>query len=184
MRHALIAAFCIVLAAGCANNGDIAASDRKSPDVEDALRQSLARASLNDVSVKQNRDKGTVTLGGHVSSDLAKAQAETIAREVAAGQVVANEIVVTPEGAESDAKAVSNAIDDGIGKNFKAALIQNKLDDNVDYSVKAGVLTMTGTVRSQATRARVEQLGAAVPNVKQVVNELQVTDQKATSTSR
>jgi osmotically-inducible protein OsmY len=91
---------------------------------------------------------------------------------------------VTPQGAEAEARDATDAIDDGIGKNFKAALIQNKLDDNVDYSVKAAVLTVTGTVQSQAMRARVEQIGAAVPNVKQVVNELQVKDQKATSTSR
>jgi osmotically-inducible protein OsmY len=180
MRHVLVVALCMGLLAGCANNN----GDAKSPDVESAVRQSLDRASLKDVSVKQDRDKGIVTLGGHVTSDMAKSQAETLAKENAPGQVVANEIVVTPEGVESEAKDVTDAIDDGIGKNFKAALIQNKLDDNVDYSVKAAVLTVTGTVQSQAMRERVEQIGAAVPNVKQVVNELQVKDQKATSTSR
>jgi len=184
MRHVLAAALCIGLLAGCSKNNDVTAGDAKSPDVENSVRQSLDRASLNDVSVKQDRDKGIVTLGGHVTSDMAKAQAETLAKENAPGQVVANEIVVTPQGAESEARDATDAIDDGIGKNFKAALIQNKLDDNVDYSVKAAVLTVTGTVGSQATRERVEQIGAAVPNVKQVVNELQVKDQKATSTRR
>lgn len=184
MRHVLAAALCIGLLAGCSNNNAATAGDAKSPDVENAVRQSLDRASLNDVTVDQDRDKGVITLGGHVSSDTAKAQAEMLAKENAPGQVVANQIVVTPQGAESEAKDAVDAIDDGIGKNFKAALIQNKLDDNVDYSVKAAVLTVTGTVQSQAARERVEQIGAAVPNVKQVVNELQVKDQKATSTRR
>jgi osmotically-inducible protein OsmY len=37
-------------------------------------------------------------------------------------------------------------------------------------------------VRSQARRAQVEKLAASVPNVKQVVNELEVKSQKASST--
>jgi hyperosmotically inducible protein len=184
MRHLFVAILCIGLSQACSNNtnaDNTAATDRKAPDVADNIRQSLDRASLNDVTVKQDRDSGIVTLGGHVSSDLAKSQAETLAKELAAGQVVANEIVVTPPGAESNAKDTVDAIDDGIGQNFKAALIQNKLDDDVNYHVKAGVLTITGDVDSQATRARVEQLGSKVPNVKQVVNDLQVKNQKATT---
>jgi osmotically-inducible protein OsmY len=52
----------------------------------------------------------------------------------------------------------------------------------VKYSVKNGVVTLTGTVDSQEKRAYVQQLAAAVPNVQQVVNEIQVKNQKATST--
>jgi osmotically-inducible protein OsmY len=52
---------------------------------------------------------------------------------------------------------------------------------NVKYEVKNGVVTLKGTVNSQAHRMRVEQLAATVPNVVPVVNELQVRDQKATS---
>jgi hypothetical protein len=37
-------------------------------------------------------------------------------------------------------------------------------------------------VNSQAKRAQVEKVAAGVPNVQQVVNELQVKDQKASST--
>jgi len=155
-----------------------------SVDVEGPIRNSLERANLKDVSVKQDRDKGVITLTGHVASDAEKAQAETVAKDLASGQVVANEIVVTPAGAESDAKKMANSLDDGIEQNFKAVLIQNKLDDAVNYSSKAGVLTLTGNVRSQATRSHVETLAAAVPNVKQVVNELQVKDQKATTTQK
>jgi len=52
---------------------------------------------------------------------------------------------------------------------------------NVKCEVKDGVVTLKGTVNSQTHRIRVEQLAATVPNVVQVVNELQVRDQKATS---
>jgi osmotically-inducible protein OsmY len=43
-------------------------------------------------------------------------------------------------------------------------------------------VTLNGEVNSAAKRAQVETVASAVPNVRQVVNELQVKDQKATST--
>ena len=45
-------------------------------------------------------------------------------------------------------------------------------------------MTLTGDVDSQATRARAEQVASAVLNVQQVVNELQVKGQKATSSEQ
>jgi osmotically-inducible protein OsmY len=45
------------------------------------------------------------------------------------------------------------------------------------------VVTLTGDVNSQAKRAQAEQVAAAVLNVDQVVNELQVKKQKATSSN-
>jgi len=62
-----------------------------------------------------------------------------------------------------------------------AALIQHKLNKAVKYDVKSGVVTLTGEVDSQTRRARAEQVASSVPNVQQVVNELQVKDQKASS---
>jgi osmotically-inducible protein OsmY len=58
-----------------------------------------------------------VTLGGHVAADADKAQAESLAKSMAAGQVVANEIEVQPPGVERDAKAVISDLDYGIEQN-------------------------------------------------------------------
>jgi osmotically-inducible protein OsmY len=55
------------------------------------------------------------------------------------------------------------------------------LTKDVRYDVNNGVVTLKGTVRSQSQRATVGRLAAQVPNVKQVVNELEVKNQKATS---
>lgn len=154
----------------------------KSADVSASIRTSLDQAGYKDVSVNQDRDKGVVTLGGSVAADTDKLQAETIAKSIAGAQVVANEIAVVPPGVESDAKKVNSALDEGIESNLDAALIVAKLHDNVKYSVKNHVVTLSGEVNSQATRARAEELAAGVPNVQQVVNELQVKGQKATST--
>ena len=153
----------------------------KSPDVSDSVRKSLDQAGLKAVSVTQDRDKGVVTLSGNVAADADKAQAESIATSIATGQIVSNQIAVVPPGAESQAKAVNSDLDAGIEKNLDAALIQNKLHKGVKYDVKSGVVTLTGEVNSESKRARVEQVALTVPNVRQVVNELQVKGQKATS---
>jgi osmotically-inducible protein OsmY len=93
---------------------------------------------------------------------------------------VANEIAVRPAGQESMAKDTDTDLDKAIEKNFDAVLVQHRLEHSVKYDVKNGVIT-TGDVHSQAQRKGVEKLAAGVPNVKQVVNELEVKNQKASS---
>jgi len=153
----------------------------KSPDVTDNLRRSLDQAGLKDVSVSQDRDKGVVTLTGTAASENDKSQAESIAKSIAGRQVVSDQIAVRPPGDESTAKKVDSDLDKGIEKNFDAVLVQHKLDSAVKYDVKNGVVTLTGHVNSQSRRAWLEKLATGVPNVRQVVNELEVKDQKASS---
>jgi len=152
-----------------------------SPDVSDSIRKSLDQAGLKDVTVSQDRDKGVVTLGGQVAADGDKVQAETLAKSLAGAQVVADQIAVIPPGLEKDAKAVNSDLDEGIEKNLDAALIQSSLQKSVKYEVKSGVVTLTGEVNSENKRARAEKVAAGVPNVQQVVNNLQIKDQKASS---
>jgi hyperosmotically inducible periplasmic protein len=161
--------------AGCSDTN-------KSPDVTDSVRRSLDQAGYKDVSVREDRDKGVVTLTGTVPSESDKSQVENIAKSGAGSQVVANQIAVRPTGSESEAKAVDADMDTAIEKNLDAVLIKNKLKNDVKYDVKNGVVKLTGEVPSQTRRAQVEKLAASVPNTKQVVNELEVKNQKASST--
>ena len=153
----------------------------KSPEVSDSIRKSLDQAGFKNVSVSQDRDKGVVTLGGKVNSENDKSQAESLAKSLAAGQVVADQIAVIPVGIEKDAKAVNSDLDDGIAKNLDAALIQNQMHDDVKFEVKSNVVTLSGEVNSQSKRDQAERVATSVPNVKQVVNDLQVKNQKASS---
>ena len=155
----------------------------KSPDVTNNIRRSLDQAGYKDVSVSQDRDKGVVTLSGTVATDSDKAQVESIARTGAGSQVVADQIAVRPPGNESDAKTVDSDTDKAIEKNLDAALVKNKLDRHVSYDVKNGVVTLKGDVSSHAKRTQIEKVAAGVPDVKQVVNELEVKGQKASATS-
>jgi len=153
----------------------------KSPEVGDNIRKSLDQAGFKDVSVSQDRNKGVVTLGGTVTSQNEKVRAEMLAKSLSGSQVVADQIAVLPLGAEKDAKAMNADLDGGIEKNLDAALIQEKMHDIVNYVVKGGVVTLTGEVNSQSKREHAEKLASEVPNVQQVVNELQVKNQKASS---
>jgi osmotically-inducible protein OsmY len=163
--------------AGCSANAT------KSPEVSDSIRKSLDNANLKDVSVTQDREKGVVTLAGHVAADADKAQAESIAKSMAGTQVVSNQIAVIPPASARDAKKVNADLDQGIEKNVDAALIQSGIQKGVKYEVKSGVVTLTGEVGSEALRTQVQTVASTVPNVQQVVNELQVKNQKATSTN-
>jgi osmotically-inducible protein OsmY len=159
------------------------AKEKKSADVRSDIRASLDKSGLGAVSVDQDRDKGVVTLGGKVPTEGDKTHAAAIANSWAGGQVVANQIEVVAPGDESDSKAVNSDLDKGIEKNLDAALIQKDLHDDVSYDVKNAVVTLSGEVNSQARRSDAEKTAASVPNVKQVVNNLQLKNQKATSRS-
>ena len=175
MSIAMIALLSIGVLAGCSGTAV------KSPDVAGNIRKSLDQAGFKDVTVSQDRDKGIVTLSGQVASDNEKLQAESLAKSLAGAQVVANQIAVIPIGLEKETKVVNSDLDQGIEKNLDAALIQNKMHDDVKYKVKSGVVTLTGEVNSQNKRDQAEQVAKKVPNVKQVVNDLQVKNQKARS---
>ena len=64
-----------------------------------------------------------------------------------------------------------------------AAFKQNRLNKLVRYDVKNGVVTLKGEVNSQASRVGAQKIAAAIPHVQEVVNELDVKNQKATSTN-
>lgn len=158
-------------------------STNKAPDVTDNIRKSLDQAGYKDVNVSEDRDKGVVTLTGNVATESDKGQAESIAKSNAQSLVVADQIAVRPPGAESEAKAVDSDLDKAIEKNLDATLVKHRLKKDVKYDVKNGVVTLKGDVNSPAKRQQVEKLAASIPNVRQVVNEIEVKGQRASSTS-
>ena len=175
---ALLLSFVLTIALACTSRPP------KAPDVTASIRQSLDQAGLNNVRVSQDRDKNVVTLTGKVTTDNDKTRAESIARSIAGIEVVANEISVMPSGEESTAGRIQSDVDKAIDKNLEAKLLQMNQSHGVRYNVKNGVVTLKGDVPTQSDRASLEKVASYVPNVKQVVNELEVKNQKATSTER
>lgn len=173
----LFAVFVMGAFVGCSTTSS------KSPSISASLRKSLDQSGYKSVSISQDRDKGVVVLGGHVPSEADKSLAASMAKSIAGEQVVSNQILVIPPGAEGVTKAVNSDLDKGIANNLDAALIQHALQKKVKYDVKSGVVTLTGEVDSEPTATQAATIASAVPNVLQVVNELQIKDQKATSSN-
>jgi hyperosmotically inducible periplasmic protein len=157
-------------------------SPDRSVDVRDNIRTSLEQAGINDVTIDQDRNTGVITLGGQVTSEEERTHAESVARSFAGDMVISNQIAVRPAGFESEARDIDSNLDDGIENNFRAALIASGIENDVRYEATNGVLTLRGDVRTQADRQQLEKLAASIPNVRQVVNEIQLKAQKATTT--
>ncbi len=145
------------------------------PDEKSAVTNALSNSNLGSVSVSQDRDKGVMTLTGDVNSQDLKSQAENIAKQNAPDYTVADEIGVRPPD-QSQAAAVDSNLDTAIEHTFKAELKEHKaLDDqSIHYSAKNGTLVLKGTVKTADQRKEAESLARKVPNVQQVVNEIEV----------
>lgn len=155
-------------------------------DEKSAVTTALSTTKdLNDVSVSQDRDKGIMTLTGNVPSDMEKTQAGNLAKQAAPDYNIANEIGIRPPGAEAQAKSVASDLDSGIEDNFKASIKAHKnLDDqSIQGSAKNGTLVLKGSVKTSQQKKEAESLAKQVPNVQQVVNELEVKPDKHSTTN-
>jgi osmotically-inducible protein OsmY len=153
----------------------LACSKQSNVSYKDSVEKALEQADLKDVTVAEDRDKNTITLGGTLHSDEAKVKAAEVAKSAANTRIIANEISVQPVGAESEATSAAAALDDAIEKNYKAALISSRLDkQHISFSAKNGVLTLTGKVKSVGERQQAQQLAAGIPHVQQVLNQIDV----------
>jgi osmotically-inducible protein OsmY len=153
----------------------VACSHRDNVSYKDDVKKALEQAELKDVTVSEDQDKNTITLGGTVHSDDAKAKAADVAKGAANPRIIANEISVQPVGSESEAKDVASNLDDAIEKNYKAVLISSGLEkQHVSFKAKNGVLTLTGSVHNANERQHAEKLAAGIPNVHQVLNQIEV----------
>jgi osmotically-inducible protein OsmY len=153
----------------------VACSHRDNVSYKDDVKKALDQAELKDVTVSEDQDKNTITLGGTVHSDDAKAKAADVAKGAANPRIIANEISVQPVGSESEAKDVASNLDDAIEKNYKAVLISSGLEkQHVSFRAKNGVLTLTGSVHNANERQHAEKLAAGIPNVQQVLNQIKV----------
>ena len=152
-----------------------ACSRTNNTSYKDSVKKALQQADLTDVTVSEDAGKNTITLGGKVHSENAKQQAAQVAQAAAGNRIVANEISVEPVDQASAARSIEHNTDDAIEKNYKAALISNGLDkQNIRFTAKNGVLTLKGSAKTTQQRSEAQQLAANIPNVSQVINEIQV----------
>jgi hyperosmotically inducible periplasmic protein len=165
----------LLLAALLALMASIACSRTNNTSYKDSVKKALEQADLTDVTVSEDAAKNTVTLGGKVHSENARQQAGQVAQSAAGNRIVANEISVEPVDQASAAKSIEHNTDDAIEKNYKAALISKGLDkQHIHFTAKNGVLTLKGSAKTAQQRSDAQQIAANIPNVSQVINEIQV----------
>ncbi|MGA8086095.1 MAG: BON domain-containing protein [Terracidiphilus sp.] len=154
------------------------------PDEKSAVTDSLKNNNLSAVSVSQDRDKGVMTLKGNVDSQDMKNQAESVAKQAAPDYKVADEVGVWPAGA-SEAGSVASNLDSAIEDNFKAAIKAHASlnDQSIRGSAKNGTLVLKGSVKTAKQKKEAEDLAKKVPNVQQVVNEIEVNPKKHSITN-
>lgn len=149
------------------------------PDEKGAVTTALNNNQLADVNVSQDRDKGVMKLSGNVASADQKDRAEALARQAAPDYTIANEIGVRPPQAK-EAGAVASDLDKAIEDNYKAMIKAHTAlnDQSIHASAKNGTLELKGSVKTAAQKKQAEQLAKTVPNVAQVVNELEINPKK------
>lgn len=168
---AMLALLGLVVALGC--------GPERRADVQDVVEQRLEQAGLDDVRVDTDTEQNIVALEGDVRSQDQKNRAEEIAREAAPGWVVANRIGVRPDGMEDRAEDVAGYTDDAIENSVKAQFTQRGFDEHdINVNVENAVVTLEGEVNNAQLRQQAEQIAADVPNVQQVVNKIEVRDNR------
>jgi len=95
-----------------------------------------------------------------------KTQAESIARSIAAGQVVPMRSRFCRRERSEKQKDVDSDLDKAIDKNLDAAFIQIRMKDGIKHSVKNGVVRWTVMSAVRGSRAQAQGVAAGVPNVR------------------
>lgn len=171
-RNLLLAASCFALLMSVAAWGQLLG---KGHSEATAVKNALKQADLGDVTVSDDADKNTITLGGTLHSEEAKQRAAEVAKSAAGNRQIANEISVQPLGNESQARSIASNRDDAIEDNYKAELLSRHLDkESIHYKAKNGVLVLTGSVKNPQQKEEAYELARKVPNVRQVVNQIDV----------
>src|SRR5437667_6031616 len=111
---------------------------------------------------------GKVMLRGKVDSNEAKTAAGEVAQGIEGVKSVKNELqVVSPsarKAVDADDKQITKSVED----RFK----QDPDLKKIDAKVNAGVVTLTGEVKSINTSARASEVARGVPGVRSVKNDL------------
>lgn len=139
-----------------------------------SLSKHLAGSQVNVKS-----EDAVVTLSGQVSSDESKNVAESIARDTTGVKDVKDLLVVNPTANESAESSRVRDIDiraDLLQSILKSPTLSNK---KIDVKVEKQVVTLSGTVDTQADRNGAEQLARSIDGVTSVTNNLAVANPTA-----
>lgn len=165
---AMAVLFAAGLTIGCGQPAD-------QPDYERQVNDSLRSANIEDVRANWDDDQRLLRLTGEVQAEADRRRAEEVAQQVVgtAGRVV-NEVEL--EGRDTD--AVDDRIENELSRMFEDRTEWDFDGRGVSFDSNAGVVTITGTVESEAVRNQIGNRARQVNGVRDVVNELEIRTQK------
>jgi hyperosmotically inducible periplasmic protein len=142
------------------------------PDYEARVNDQLKTANLDDkVNVDWKSDERILELSGEVERASDRTRAEELAQQVVgtAARVV-NEVKVESE----DYGRIDDGIEEQLDRMFEDRTEWDFDGRGVSFDSEQGVVTITGTVESEATKQRIGERARAVNGVRDVVNNLDV----------
>jgi hyperosmotically inducible periplasmic protein len=150
------------------------------PDDKMAVYNALGQHDLRSVTVSQDRGAGTITLNGIVGSNENKQTADQVAQQAAPGYSIVNKIQVQNAGLVPAIKAAQKDVklDSAIEKHYRATLAAHNDLKGIQYSAYNQTLTLKGSVKTYKLRKEAEDLANKVPDVQQVINEIQINGVK------
>jgi hyperosmotically inducible protein len=154
----VVAACC---AAGC-----------KSPTIDPSqqVQEALVAANLRDVKVEYVSETKSLRLKGSVASQSDRDRALDVAMSAGHAASISNELIVTTIEAQTE------SAEDQIAGEVRRLLAQDRVlrRRGLGVEVAAGVVSLTGNVRTVAERNRAVRVTRSVPGVKRVINRLAV----------
>jgi len=153
------------------------ASAADAPDAWLTMKTKISLMTTDGLSTSDlNVDtvQGVVTLHGKVPTESEKAKAEATARGVDGVKDVKNLLQVVPDSAKKAVERTDDQIKDAVVAAFKANKRVNDSGVKVQ-SVNKGVVLLAGKTDSLQAHLESVQVAHAVPGVKRVSTEVQVS---------
>jgi hyperosmotically inducible periplasmic protein len=144
----------------------------RAPDVKGEVQQSLKQANIDDVNVDYDKNEKVVHLKGSVDSAAERQRAEDVATQaVGTSGKVLNELTI-----EDVNEKTADNMDGQIRDRLSEAVDRDTTlkDRSINFDVNNGVVTVKGTVRSQAEKNRVDEIVKNAPGVKDFANGLEI----------
>jgi osmotically-inducible protein OsmY len=162
--------FVAVLSAGLS----VAAACSNANSTGARVDKALKDANVKNVNVDYDKNANVIHLKGKVDTTYDKDRADQIATSVVgtSGKVL-NELTV--EGVdERTADDMDGQIKSRLNDAVKADAALGQKENDIDFKVNNGVVTITGEVMSAQQKERVGEMARGTTGVKDVANELTV----------
>ena len=138
----------------------------------------LLNTNLNSFDINTDVHDGNVTLTGKVNSSVDKSLAGELIKSLDGVKDVNNELSVMKQHSDKDSKDLSDSLTDSkVATVVKTRLLfsADVSGSDINVDVANGVVTLKGTVSSDAERDLALTIAKNTDDVKDVVDELRVT---------